>query len=55
MIAFTNIKKIQIGNKIFPDWTLYFGQSLQITAFLVFIGVAVYFIIKHVVIDKKVI
>ena len=55
MIAFTKIKKIQIGDYIFPDWTLYFGQSLQITAFLVFIGVAIYLITKHVFIEKKVI
>lgn len=53
VIAFTKIKKIQIGDYIFPDWTLYFGQSLQITAFLVFIGVAIYLITKHVFIEKK--
>lgn len=55
MIAFSNIKKIQIGDYVFPDWTLYFGQSLQVIAFTVFIGVAILITIKHIVIEGKVI
>lgn len=55
VIAFTKIKKIQIGDYIFPDWTLYFGQSIQIIALLAFVGVAIFVITKSVIIEKKVI
>lgn len=53
VIAFTKIEKIQIGELIFPDWTLYFGQALQIVALLASIVAALFYIIKNIV-KKKV-
>lgn len=47
--ALTKLKNIQVGHKVFPDWTLYLGQGMEIFMLMGIVAGAVYAIIKALV------
>ena len=55
IIALTKLKNIQVGDYVFPDWTLYLGQFMQLTLMLAIVGGGLYAILDAFFISKRVI
>jgi len=53
IIALTKLKNIQVGDYVFPDWTLYLGQFMQLTLMLAIIGGGLYAILDAFFISKR--
>jgi hypothetical protein len=54
VVTFVRLKKIEVGDYIFPDWTLILGELMTASVLLGIIGWAVYAIFDSIFINKRV-